>query len=142
VTDLDLNAARAARAEARGESSNVLVVGDDRYALPAEMPAAVLDGFMRANAGDFSGVIDALRLVFGTRTELVDSVVEGEPPIPVVTAIYDELVVTHHLTMDDLVWVLEHVMSSYGVTLGESSGSPTSSTGGGTPSSPTSAATT
>lgn len=122
---IDLNAARAARREAREDDSpDVVVIGDDEYELPLEMPVALLEAFGRAQSGDASGFTDGVIAILGSRE------------------VYEELVEKHHITMDDLVEVMEGAMSSYGVSPGESQASPSSSPATTRPSRPTSSAST
>lgn len=118
---IDLNAARAARAEARGEPVTV-ELGDDVYTLPAEMPASVIGCIARAQAGEPSGMLDAMSALVGPD--------------------FDEMVTKHNLSLDDLMVLLEGAAESYGLTTPESSASPASSVSTSTPSRPTSSATT
>ena len=118
---IDLNAARAARAEARGEPVTV-ELGDDVYELPAEMPASVIGCIARAQAGDPSGMLEAMAALVG----------DG----------FDEMVTKHRLSLDDLMVLLDGASEQYGMTTPESSASPASSPATSTPSRPTSSATT
>lgn len=121
---IDLNAARAARAEARKESPSTIVIGEDEYELPVEMPVALLEAFGRAQNGDGSGFTDGVIALLGSRET------------------YESLLEKHNLTMEDLVEVMEGAMASYGVTPGESPASPSSSPATTRPSRPTSSAST
>lgn len=120
---IDLNAARAARAEARGDESSVIVIGDNEYPLPPEMPVSLLEAFGRAQSGDASGFTDGVIALLGSEE------------------IYRTLLDEHVLTMEDLLEVMEGAMAAYGVTPGESKGSSSSSPSTTSPSNPTSSAT-
>lgn len=120
---IDLNAARAARAEAGGLEEKTLVVGDDTYPLPSELPVALLEAVIRAQAGDIAAFQDAMVALFGAET-------------------YSELVAKHRLSVEDLVFAIEAVVDDYGVTLGESPASAASSGTTTPPSRPTSGGTT
>lgn len=60
---IDVDAARRARAEARGEPLAVMIGGTE-YDLPAELPADVVHHFGRVAAGDVTALEDALEVLF------------------------------------------------------------------------------
>lgn len=61
---IDLDAARRARAEERGDPP-VVVVGGKEYPLPAEMPADVVTAFGMVARGDVAALNGALLELFG-----------------------------------------------------------------------------
>jgi hypothetical protein len=103
---IDLNAVRAARAEElAGSEPDFISVGEDRYELPVELPVTVLEGFAKAaNGDDPTAILDAIRGILG----------DGA----------NELVHKHKLTVPELRYLLEQTVGEYGLTLGESSASP------------------
>lgn len=118
---IDLNALRAARAEAAGEPI-ILTVGDEDVELPPEMPLAVATGFARLASGDPTGIDDALGALLGPES--------------------NRIITEHSLTLTDLMELMEAAGALYGVTVGESSASAPSSPPAPRPSKPTSSATT
>lgn len=58
---IDLDAARAARAEAQGEKPTI-VFGGETWTLPAELPWAVAEA---ATAGDGAAALKAIELLLG-----------------------------------------------------------------------------
>ena len=119
----DLNAKRAARAEALGEPHEI-ELGDETFTLPIEMPMEALD---LMNEAKFR---PAFALVF---EEDHDEDGEATPAGGAVTARFFK---QRPSTAD-----LEEIMGLYGKP-GESSATPTSSLNGGRPSSPTGSPTT
>lgn len=105
---IDLNAARAARREARKAGEVTFTIGDDTYELPDELPLAVIDAFGRAQQGDVTGVADALRALVGDEAA-------------------DELLTKHRFSVDDLEPLLVEASEALGVPLEKSPSSPTSS---------------
>lgn len=65
MTTIDLDAAKAARAEARGDAVADVVFGGERFALPAEIPASILDGVAAAGTGDIAGIRRAIDALLG-----------------------------------------------------------------------------
>lgn len=61
---IDLDAARAARAEKLGPAPTV-VVGGESFDLPRELPADVVTAYGLAARGDVTGIFDALEQLFG-----------------------------------------------------------------------------
>lgn len=125
MRSIDLNAARAARAEKEQDEPVVILIGEDHYKLPREMPLAYLDaaGEMAAKARSESedDQADIPGLVIRSIVALVG---EGS---------YRELVDKHALTFDDLRVIFQQAGELYGVSLGEASASPDSSDADSTP---------
>lgn len=109
--ELDLDAYRAARAEARGEAPTIKLLGET-FTMPVEVPAAVLQAFADDDKVAFG------KALLGDEQWATFCEVGG--------------------TEDDLVVIASRLWTLYGVSLGESSGSNGSSETGGEPSSPTS----
>lgn len=116
---INLDAARAARAEALSEPHTV-ILGGERFELPARMPAIALEISGRALRGDVDAVLELFRLLLGEQhrrfLELADDL--------------------------DLAELGERMGELYGVTLGESQASGASSANDGSRLRPTSPATT
>jgi hypothetical protein len=112
---IDLNAARAARAEARGDTVEV-ALGDDVFTLVPELP---VDFVTQLESGRFR---DAARLLF-----------------PAGADVEFERFMAHGLSVEDLT---ELAMGYTGMTVGESGASQRSSTRNGKRSRPTSKAST
>jgi hypothetical protein len=108
----DLDAARAARAEAKGETP-MFVFGGQKFTLPPEMPA------------EFAYLLDDAKEAF--RFLLADD--------------FDDFW-SHRPSKEDLVELVAVLGKAYGTSLPESAASGGSSPNGGTPSRPTSPATT
>jgi len=121
---IDLNEARQKRRAERGGDDNELVVGSDVYPLPAELPIAVLEHVIGAQAGDLGQMSNVFAVMLG-----------GEDT-------YEELKAKHGLTVDDLMEILDQTLDVYGVAVPESPASPPSSTATSTPLRPTSSAST
>lgn len=102
---IDLDAARAARAETRGEPIVVRLGGKD-YPLPAELPADVVTSFGMVMRGDVAALNDALVSLFG-------------PELPAIKAV--------GLSWEDEKLLLEQTLELYGFDLPESSASAASS---------------
>lgn len=60
---VDLDAARAARAEATAEAP-VVVFGGVQYTLPVELPWAMVEA---AASGDAAGLVNAVKLLLGSQ---------------------------------------------------------------------------
>lgn len=121
---IDLDAARKARREARGdggETPNVLI-GGERIQLPEELPAdalAAIGGLMILDAGGdanelaqlgaLAGLTDACTAFFGDAYERIRAAAPGG------------------LSLDDLEVLLGGAFEVYGVNLGESGASASSS---------------
>lgn len=103
AVDIDLDAARKARAEQRAKSGRGVPsfkVGGERYELPAELPVEVLEGFGRAVTDeDPLAVFDALDVLLGAKR--------------------DDIIKEHELSFDDLQTLLEGAMDAYGVEAGK-----------------------
>lgn len=116
---IDLNAARAARAEKDQDEPVVIHIGEDVYKLPREMPLAYID-----TAGE---------MALAARSE--DEEEQSRVPGLIIKAIttmvgeeaYRELVDKHGLTYDDLRVIFQQAGELYGVSLGEPSASGDSS---------------
>lgn len=133
--NLDLNAARAARAEARvGVEPVTITVGEDVYVLPAEMPIAFLERAGALQDAITSKSIEEQAKAAGIIVDVVEALVGVD--------VYRALVDKHGLTFDDLRLIVVDVGGEYGLSLGESSASAASSDADGTLSRPTSSATT
>lgn len=104
---IDLDAARAARREARGGDPIELVVGGQTFTLPDEMPLAALEAFALAMGGQPAALIDGLGHLI------------GEENAATIRAQYE-------LSLDDLLVIFEGASEAYGMTQGESSASPRS----------------
>lgn len=120
--NIDLNAARRARAEA-GIERHTLTIDDEELELPLELPVELIEAVVRAQSGDVAAFQDAMVAVFGEET-------------------YGRLRSAHRLSIEDLVFAMETAMDLYGVTMGESPASPPSSPSTTAPSRPTSDAST
>lgn len=108
---IDLDAARKARREKRGPAPSIIFLGDE-HPLPHDLPAEVIDIVAAVNAGDWSVVTQAVKVLLGG--DRYDEIVEkakasGDP-----------------LELPDVTFLLEQVLDVYEVTLPESkaSGSP------------------
>lgn len=101
---IDLNAHRAAKAEQRGDETQTVVVGDDRYELAPELPIEVIALFAEAAGGDPLKLLAALKGILGESA--------------------DELITKHRLTVDELRLILDGYLDGFGISLGESSASP------------------
>jgi len=116
---IDLNAARAARAEKNQDEPVVIRIGEDVYKLPREMPLAYIDtaGAMAlaARSDDEEEQSRVPELIIKAITTMV-----GEEA-------YRELVDKHALTYDDLRVIFQEAGELYGVSLGEPSASGDSS---------------
>lgn len=102
--ELDLDAYRAARAEARGEAPTIKLLGET-FTMPVEVPAAVLQAFADDDKVAFG------KAVLGDEQWATFCEVGG--------------------TEDDLVVIASRLWTLYGVSLGESSVSSGSSDSGG-----------
>lgn len=120
---IDLNEKRAARLAERGGEPTVIVIDEAEYVIADELPVALLDVIGDVQGGNFAAISAAMVAIFGEDT-------------------WEALRANHRLSIDDLVDILDDVTEGYGVTMGESSASPTSSTDTSTPSRPTSSGTT
>lgn len=89
---LDLDAARAARAEAEAEPI-VLVVNGEDVTLPGELPLAALEYAARLSAGDPEAFTPFLQSLLGTAWEALK----------------------HDLTVPDLEYLAEHLFELYGI---------------------------
>lgn len=113
---IDLDAARAARREAKGEAPTV-TFGGATYTLPIEMPFEIVEELGRLRAADGDGsvagqaVLAVVRLLVGDQYEAF---------------------MAHHPSMDDLTELAQGAMREYGVGPGESPASqrPSPSTSG------------
>ncbi len=113
---IDLNAARAARREARqGAEPITLIIDDVELELPAEMPLAFLD-----KAGDLT---EALFSDDPNVQARAAGLIRDAAKALLGVAVYDELLDRHALTMDDLRLILGEAGNLYGVGLGNSSAS-------------------
>lgn len=122
---IDLNAARAARREARADTSLPPIAVDEALypLISEELPLAVLDAIGDVSRGEVARVGDAVRALVGPQA-------------------YEELITTHALTLDDLEVLLEGAMTAYGVPFEKRRASESSSPGTSTHSRPTSSAST
>lgn len=105
---IDLDAARKARREKRGPAPTIVFLGDE-HPLPHDLPAEVIDIVAAVNAGDWSIVTQAVKVLLGG--DRYDEIVEkakaaGEP-----------------LELPDVTFLLEEVLDVYEVTLPESKAS-------------------
>jgi len=92
----DLDAVRAARAEAQAEAPAV-TFGGKEYQLPTEMPWAVVEA---AASGDATGVVEAVKALLGDQWEDFAS---------------------HGLSVADMIDLMEHIGALYGGEPGKSS---------------------
>lgn len=109
---IDLDAARARRREQQGPAPSIRFLGKDRP-LPRALPAKVIDVVAQVNAGDWSVVTEAVKILLGGPVYdeiLEESAAAGDP-----------------LELDDVTFLLEEVLNVYGVTLPESPASGTPS---------------
>lgn len=113
--ELDLDEYRAARAEGRGESPTIKLLGE-AFTLPVEVPCTVLQAFADNDKVGFG------KALFGDEQWERFCEIGG--------------------TEDDLVLIAARLWTLYDVSLGESSASSGSSAPGGAPSRPTSSAST
>lgn len=93
----DLDAAKAARAEAAGEYPAIRFGGKE-YQLPVEMPWSVVEA---ASAGDAGGIVEAVKGLLGEQ--------------------WDDFA-SHGLSVADMTALLEHIGEMYGGDSGKSSG--------------------
>lgn len=91
---LDLDAARAARAEAQAEKPTVTLDGRV-YELPSEMPWAVVEAVA---SGEATGVVEAVRILLGDQWDDFRSA---------------------GLSMADLIELMQHIGGLYGDDLGK-----------------------
>lgn len=98
---IDLDAARKARAEQRGEPP-VVILGGAEYELPAELPAGVVTAFGMVMRGDVSQLDVALAELFGDRLAELKA---------------------NRLSWDDEKELLDQTLNEYGFDLPESSAS-------------------
>lgn len=98
---IDLDAARAARAEKRGPSPSVKVNGEI-HELPAELPAEAVHAFGALMRGDPSGLELGMRSLFG---DAWDRITKGT------------------FSLDDEIFLLENALELYGISLPESEAS-------------------
>ena len=117
---IDLDAARIARAETRGEPIVVRLGGKD-FELPPELPADVVTSFGMVMRGDVAALGEALAALFGDE-------------LPSIKAA--------RLSWEDEKLLLESTLELYGFDLPESSASGASSSSTSKPSRPTSSAST
>lgn len=120
MRNIDLNAARAARAERDQDEPIVLTIGEDHYKLPREMPLSYLDAAASMAAYSISEDPEEQAKVPGLIIAAITALVGSD--------VYTELVSKHGLTFGDLQVIFSEVGDLYGVALGESSASPDSST--------------
>lgn len=106
---IDLDAARAARAEARRKAGKVgppvvRLLGQE-WPLPAELPAETAHAFGALAAGDYSALGPGMEALFGDSWEKLHQAAKdsGEP-----------------LSLEDEAFLLEEAMDRYGMTLPES----------------------
>lgn len=102
---IDLDAARARRREHQGPAPSIRFLGED-HPLPRALPAKVIDIVAQVNAGDWSVVTEAVKILLGG--DAYDRIVEaaeaaGDP-----------------LELDDVTFLLDQVLEVYEVTLPES----------------------
>lgn len=104
---IDLDAARKARLEKKGEPPVVLFNGKS-YVLPLELPADAVTSIGMLSRGDMGALDGVLEGMFGGQLEAIkaDAAAAGSP-----------------LSYDDLVFLIEHVVEEYGITLPGSSAS-------------------
>lgn len=105
---IDLDAARRARREKEGPAPEIIFFGD-AYPLPRALPAKVIDLVAAINAGDWSVVIEAMKILLGgpvydQLTQKAEA--EGDP-----------------LELPDVTFLLEQALEVYEVTLPESNAS-------------------
>lgn len=106
---IDFDAARKARREQKGPAPELVFLGN-RYPLPSELPADVIDLVADVEGGDFTAVTRAMRVLIGGEelyAELVEKAKAAGDP----------------LTLDDVTFLLESALEVYEVTLPESSAS-------------------
>lgn len=112
ATTIDLNAARAARREAKGAPTVQVSLGEETFVLPDEMPFAVLEavGELEQAQKDNDGAKVAKSISTMARAFLGDQ--------------YDRFAALAP-SADDVMAMFEQVSeNAYGVTLGESPASP------------------
>lgn len=118
MAELDLNAAHRARREQTGSAPHLLTLGKAVFELPVSPPAAVLLAVGRLQKGELYALEDALAALFGER--LNEALAEG-------------------FQLEDLEPIFGDL---YGLSLGESPASDSSSSTNGSTSRPTSSAST
>lgn len=91
---IDLDAARAARAEANAEPPVVRFGGVD-YTLPVELPWAMVEA---AAGGDANGLVSAVKLLLGNQWAAFDA---------------------HSPSVADMRTLIEHVATLYGIDPGK-----------------------
>jgi hypothetical protein len=107
---IDLDAARRARAETRGEAPVIVLAGRE-WTLPAELPADVVTSFGMVVRGDVAALEDAMTALFaGQYPDLKAAALAAGTP----------------LSWEDEKYLLESVLQEYGFDLPESSASGTS----------------
>lgn len=104
---IDLDAARRARAEQRGDPPVIILAGKE-WTLPAELPADVVTSFGMVVRGDVAALEDAMTSLFaGQYPALKAAALETGTP----------------LSWEDEKYLLESVLQEYGFDLPESSAS-------------------
>lgn len=123
---IDLDAARRARDEKKGEPP-VVVFGGEEYELPRELPAEAVHAFGQLVAGDPSGLVAGIEALFGEAWTNLQAAAKAAG---------------RALSFDDEIFLLEAALQEYGFDLPESPASGASSANTGTLSRPTSPAST
>lgn len=118
---IDLDAARKARREARGDGGETphVIIGGERIPLPEELPADALTaigGLMIVGEGDEANELAKLGALAGLNEAAESFFGDAWPKIK-----------AHGLSLDDLEVLLSGAFEVYGVNLGESGASASSS---------------
>lgn len=102
---IDLDAARRARAEARGDQIVEVQLGGKKYRLPDELPAETVHAFGALIQGDYSGLGTGMEALFGDKWDELhtDARAAGQP-----------------LSLEDETFLLEQAFELYGMPLPES----------------------
>ena len=116
---VDLNAARAARAEATQEPVELLL-GDDIIHLPPELDLDVIEPFGRVTQGDIGGLGDGMRALFAHAKKVDANGKELE------ALDYETIKARHGLSLDDVMALFNEVFPLYGMEAPPSPASPRS----------------
>lgn len=117
---IDLDAARAARREAKGKTPDPVTFMGETFVLPVELPIAAVRWFSKL--GEASKAKDGIAI-----TEALEAAVEA-----IFSATDFERFMALQPSLEDLSAIIEGVPGEYGMTAGEPQASDTSSKSTGT----------